>query len=148
MNYARMAVMGAILLAAIACGRKDAADAPGAEPDIDAIAAGEDTEPVADPAQPIFVGLWSADPSWCALAPGSTDAAPIVITEGEFIGYENRCRFGLAEEGTEGGWRLELVCEAEGVEYVETVDLDVDGETLRLSREGADEIALTRCPGK
>ena len=148
MNAARLLPLAAatIAIAAAGCGRKDSVSAPGAEPDVESLTAGEDVAPLVDPSEPFYVGVWAGDPSWCAIAPGSSDAAPIVITEGEFIGYENRCRIGAAEEGTEGGWRLELVCEAEGVEFVETVDFDIDGELLRMSRENGEEVALSRCP--
>lgn len=139
-------LMTAAALALLAsCTRQSEIDEQSIEPDAEALSPGDEVEPMEEPAAPYYVGVWAVDPAICAIAPGSGDPAPIAITEGEFIGYENRCRIGAAEEGTEGGWRLSLVCLAEGVEYVETVDVDIDGDMLRLKREDAPETAFVRC---
>ena len=129
-----------------ACGREepeieDQPLEPAAE-DLDIAEGVAPTEPMAEPA---YYGVWAADADWCDIAPGSADPSPIAFTESEFVGYENRCRVGYAEEGTEGGWRLELVCMGEGVEYTDVVEVDVDGEMLRMRREGAEEAVFVRC---
>jgi len=104
-----------------------------------------ETAPLAEPNAPAYVGVWAAGKDWCGVAPGSADPSPIAFTEGEFIGYENLCRIGYAEEGAQGGWRMELICESEGVEYTDVVELDVDEEMLRLVRADAPETTFVRC---
>ncbi|MEL7490786.1 MAG: hypothetical protein AAGJ73_08700 [Pseudomonadota bacterium] len=136
-------LVAAALAALIACSQSDepAIEAQSDEPTLPAI----ETEPLSEPDAPVYVGVWAAQGDWCDIAPGSADPSPIAFTEGEFIGYENLCRIGYAEEGTEGGWRMEFICESEGVEYTDVVDLDVDGEMLRLTRADAPETVFVRC---
>lgn len=131
------------LIAAAACSKSDEPkiEDQSDEPVLPSI----ETAPLIEPDAPAYVGVWAAEKDWCSIAPGAADPSPIALTEGEFIGYENLCRIGYAEEGTEGGWRMELICQSEGVEYTEVVDLDVDGEMLRLTRNGAAEALFTRC---
>ena len=141
-----LAAANAALLAA--CGSDEAApdiDEQPAEPILPAEA--ETVAPIEAPDAPAYIGVWALSADVCDAAPGSADPSPIALTEGEFIGYENFCRIGYAEEGTEGGWRLELICDAEGVEYMELAEVDVDGEMLRLKRGDAPETALVRCEG-
>lgn len=117
------------------------------EPTVEPAAPAEDAAPMIPPAAPVYVGVWAAEADWCENAPGSGENAPIAITEGEFLGYENRCLIGQVEEGTEGGYLVALACESEGVERTEVLELDVDGEMLRMKREGADdETVFVRCP--
>lgn len=140
----RLALAAAVFL--FACSKQDEIDEQSIEPDAEALRPGDDVAPMKGADAPFYAGVWAVDPSLCAISPGSGDPAPIAITETEFIGYENRCRVADAVEGTEGGFSLSLVCLAEGVENVETIEVDVDGEMLRLKREGAPETAFVRCP--
>lgn len=117
------------------CGERREIDEQPIEPSGDASAA----------AEPFYVGVWAADAAFCANAPGSGEAAPIEITAGEFVGYENRCRIVDRQEGTEAGWRLSMICAAEGAETPDTIDVDVDGDMLRLKRAEGPEIAFVRC---
>ena len=109
------------------------------------MAAGEDVEPFDAGSGPSYLGVWAADETWCAAAPGASDASPIVITEGEFIGYENLCRIANVEELSENVWRMDLVCVAEGVEYIETINLTAESATLTLSRDDSSETVFLRC---
>lgn len=97
------------------------------------------------PTAPLFVGVWAAEQEWCEIAPGSGDPAPIAITENEFIGYENRCAIAQIEEGTEAGWRVTMTCQAEGVETTEIMELDIDGDKLRLRRGDNPETVFVQC---
>lgn len=140
----RSKAAAALFFFAAACGRE------GRAPDIDdqppePVAPAEETLPMEASGQPLFVGVWAADPDWCDITPGSGDPAPIALTEGEFVGYENRCRIGDYREGTEGGYQVALVCEAEGVEYSEIVELDIDGVMMRMRRAEGPETVFTRC---
>ena len=134
-------------LAVGACSKSDINDQP-IEPTIEPAAPGEDTAPLTPPRVPVYYGVWAVDKELCDLAPGSAAASPIAFAEGEFIGFENRCRIDAAQEGTEGGYRINLVCMAEGVETVETVDVDVDGEMLRIRRSEGAETVFVRCEGE
>lgn len=96
-------------------------------------------------AEPLYVGVWAAKKSWCGVAPGSAVPSPIEITREAFIGYENRCVTNSAEEGTDGGWRLKWTCAAEGAEVEEVADIDIDGDRLRLSRNGGPPAEFVRC---
>jgi hypothetical protein len=141
--------LAAVVLSAFigACDRSEPKieDQPG-EPVIEPAAPGEDVAPLTPPAAPVYYGVWAADEDWCANAPGSSEKAPIAFTEGEFVGYENRCHIGDAQEGTDGGYQLALVCTAEGIETVETLDVDVDGEMLRLKwHSSGGEAVFVRC---
>ena len=130
------------------CGREAAPEAMDAEPDVVVGAEmppGEDVAPIERSGEPIYVGVWASDEALCALTPGSADPSPLAITEAEFIGYENRCRVAGADEGTEGGFLIELVCEAEGVEYTETVEIDVDAGSMSMSRADGSVARYVRC---
>jgi len=133
----------AALVGLAACGKSD--DSSIEDQPLEPILPAEETKPISEPNAPAYVGVWSADPEWCASAPGSADPGPVAFTEGEFIGFENICRIGYAAEGTDGGWRLEMICESEGIEYTDVVEVDVDGEILRMRREDQDETIFTRC---
>jgi hypothetical protein len=124
----------------VSCSRESEIDRQPIEPEAEAF---ERAPGVAQP--PFYVGVWAVHPSVCAFAPGSADPSPIALTEREFLGYESRCRVAEAQEGTEGGWRLSLVCASDGIERVETLELDVDGAMLRVRRQDGPEAALVRC---
>ena len=154
-KFANCVLAAALALSAFACSRDDENEAAAPVSDepavgeVDPIAPGDDVQPFEALTGPAYEGVWALSEDICDVTPGSADPAPIAITEREFIGYENRCLIASAEEGTEGGWTLELVCEGEGVEYRETVDVDVDGETISLKSRDDDvpDTRLVRCEG-
>jgi hypothetical protein len=142
----RIGLAAATCLAVAACdrGELNIEDQPN-EPVIEPAAPGEEIPPQTPPAAPVYYGVWASDEDHCDIAPASAVPSPIAFAEGEFIGYENRCRIGEATEGTDGGYQLTLVCMAEGVETVETLDVDVDGEMMRLKWKNGGEAAFVRC---
>ncbi len=141
-----LGLASAFVLAAAACDRGEPAieDQPN-EPIIEPAAPGDEVAPQQLPAAPVYYGVWAADADYCDVPPASAIPSPIAFAEGEFIGYENRCRIGEAVEGTDGGFTLALVCMAEGVETVETLDVDVDGEMMRLKWKNGGEAVFVRC---
>ena len=84
------------------------------------------------------VGIWAAEPDWCAYASqiGSHDPAPIALTETEFLGLENSCTI-TEVRGTGVGfsWAIDMVCQSEGSTY--------DDQMLVLLA-GADELYIYR----
>lgn len=136
----------AMLFAACDRGAPNIQDQPN-EPVIEPAAPGEEVAPQKPPAAPVYYGEWAAEAEWCDAAAGSSERSPIAFTETEFVGYENRCQIGDAQEGTDGGYQLALVCRAEGIETVETIDADVDGEMLRLKWQSGGEAVFVRCKG-
>lgn len=115
------------------------------EPAIEPAAPGEEVSPQTPLAAPAYYGVWATEEDHCDIPPASAVPSPIAFAEGEFVGYENRCRIGEAKEGTDGGYQLALVCMAEGVETVETLDVDVDGEMMRLKWKNGGEAVFVRC---
>jgi len=137
--------LAAATVAVAGCERTPDISEQSHEPDAEALTPGDAVAPLSAATAPFFVGKWAPEMDACAIAPGLA-GGPVIITETEFVGPEGRCRIGMAAEGTEGGWRLERVCLADGVETVDAIDVDVDGEMLRVSQDGAPEAALVRCP--
>lgn len=92
-----------------------------------------------------FVGVWTADPAWCANTSGAE--RPIRITPTRFEGYENSCLIESVDEGA-GGWTVHLRCEAEGQVVRERVNASVADDVLTLDYpdRGGDAVKLTRCP--
>ena len=128
------------LLFAAACGEKETVvveepEAPVSDEAID--------EGPAEPLAPLYIGVWGAGEAACNVAPGRP--GPVVFTAGRFLGYENACDISAAEEGTDGGWRLSMVCTTEGQTVEETADVDIDGDRLRLSRNGGEPVEFVRC---
>lgn len=141
-----VSIFGGVVLGAVALAGCSNSDEPAVQDEApNPTLVAEDIAPIAEPDAPAFVGVWAADTAWCGITPGSADPGPVVFTEGEFLGYENICRIGYAAEGTEGGFRLEMICEAEGVEYTDVVDVEVDGDILRMRRGDEEEVLLNRC---
>lgn len=144
------AVSAAVLVAALAaCGGSGAPEVDDTPLEPEVVETGPDASadeaaPTHAPA-PVYVGVWAARAEWCGRAPGSSDAAPVAFTEAAFIGYENRCVIAEAQEGTEGGYLMTLACSGDGGDYRETVEIDVGGDRLRLTREGG-ESQFVRCP--
>jgi hypothetical protein len=139
--FAGLAVAAALL---VACGRNPAIEDQSPEPDAEALSPGDEVPPIPASSAPFYVGKWAARAEWCDAAPGVAEG-PILIAGTKFIGPSLQCRIGRAVEGTEGGWRLERVCRRDGVETTDEIDVDVDGEMLRIAEAGAPEVALTRC---
>ncbi|WP_425410149.1 hypothetical protein [Hyphococcus sp.] len=104
----------------------------------------EEGEPlVGAAADPLYIGVWAADKELCAVAPG--EPGPVEFTADQFLGYENTCDILSSEEGTDGGWRLEMRCTGEGQTVMETADVDLDGERLRISRNGGEPVTFYYC---
>ena len=136
-----LAAASALALAACGDGNRNIENQP-IEPTVEPAPQGAETSPMTPADTPVYYGVWAADPELCALAPGAADPSPIAFAEGEFIGDGRRCRIAEAEEGTEGGYLLDLVCDGEAAE---TIEVDVDGKMLRLTREDGAETAYSRC---
>ncbi len=121
--------------------------------DADGHAEGEEVAAFETLEAPAYVGVWAAeDGGSCGGVPGAGPDAPIAMTESEFIADAGLCILASAEEGTDGGWTLELLCQADGVEVAETVEADIDAgddatgapARMRLTRGGV-ETAYSRC---
>lgn len=126
------------LLGAAACGEEEVV--------VEEPEATEEGEPLTGAgAEPLYIGVWAAEPEMCNAAPG--EPGPIEFTRDQFLGYENTCDILSSEEGTEGGWRLEMRCMAEGETVMETADVDLDGERLSVSRNGEEPVTFVHCKG-
>ncbi len=130
----------AALLVLAACNEEVVVEEPEIPGELEAEAIDEGA---AEPAPPLYIGVWAADKDACAVPPG--EPGRIVFTDDRFLGYENTCRITSSEEGTEGGWRLAMTCEAEGMTVDEIADADVDGDRLRLSRNEGEPVEFIRC---
>ena len=96
-----------------------------------------------------WVGIWAAEPAWCAFADqvGSHKPAPISLNLESVDGYENSCAVtGVAQVGEMRAWRLGLLCQAEGSEYAEEtlVLLESDDVLWRYWWDG-EPVRFTRC---
>lgn len=123
------------LFGAAACNEKVVVEEP------EAVEEGEVL--VGENAEPLYIGVWAADENMCDAAPG--EPGPVEFTATQFLGFENTCDILSSEEGTDGGWRLEMRCAAEGETVMETADVDLDGERLRVSRNGGDPVTFVSC---
>lgn len=124
------------------------ASVPEAEIDPEGAPEGEEIEPILaedDGAGAPWLGVWAADPSWCALTPGAGDPAPIAFAADEFIGFENRCTIASVEALEDGAARLELLCLGEGVEYQEYMDVAAVEGGLSVKRGEGPAVAFARC---
>ncbi len=122
----------------VACNRQVSVEEP-AVPERVKTEAGE----IPNTLPPLFIGIWAADPAWCDN--GEDEPGPIEFTSDSFLGYENSCDIVSAVEGTDGGWRLNLRCTGEGEIVEETMDVDIDGDMLRIARNDGDLIEFSRC---
>ncbi len=123
------------LCGVVACNEKVVVEEPRAAEGEEAIV-GVDTPP-------LYIGVWAADEASCNVAPGAP--GPVEFTKDQFLGYENTCDILSSEEGTEGGWRLEARCTGEGETVDEIFDVDLDGERLRVSRNGGEPVTFVAC---
>lgn len=123
------------LFGAAACNEKVVVEEPEATEEGDVL--------IGENAEPLYVGVWAAADEMCDVAPG--EPGPVEFTQDRFLGYENTCDILSSEEGTDGGWRLEMRCTAEGSTASETADVDLDGERLRVSRNGGDPVEFVSC---
>jgi hypothetical protein len=93
-----------------------------------------------------FVGVWAANPAWCARPQG--ERQPITITPLRFEGYENNCDIARIDE-TPNGYVATLACQAEGQARTERVHMTASGEVMNLTYIDRDmtTVKLARCPG-
>lgn len=123
------------LFGAAACNEKVVVEEPQAT--------GPDDALVGANAEPLYIGVWAANEGLCHANPGTPGA--VEFTASKFLGYENTCDILSAQEGTDGGWRLDMRCMAEGATVTETADVDLDGERLRVSRNGGEPVTFVSC---
>lgn len=123
------------LFGAAACNEKVVVEEPQAT--------GPDDTLVGANAEPLYIGVWAANKDLCNANPGTPGA--IEFTASQFRGYENICDILSSQEGTDGGWRLEMRCMAEGETVTETADVDLDGVRLRVSRNGGEPVTFVSC---
>lgn len=93
-----------------------------------------------------FVGVWAANPQWCAQPQG--ERSPITLTPLRFEGYENRCDIARIDE-TGSGYAATLSCTAEGRTKTERVHMSTTGDVMNLTYIDRDmtTVKLARCPG-
>lgn len=106
--------------------------------------AGTTAPPAGGEAPPAYIGRWAAEASWCANTLGPE--RPIEVTATEFRGYENTCQItDLAT--TDAGWTATFVCQAEGQTTSQPVQLEANGERLKLTwQDDGYDIEWRRCP--
>jgi hypothetical protein len=94
-----------------------------------------------------FVGVWAADPAWCASPMG--ERQPIRISATRFEGYENRCEINSVTQSADGYVAI-LTCQAEGVASDERLALSATPTTLKITwlDRGATSTEFTRCPAR
>ena len=104
-------------------------------------------------AQEWWQGIWAADPQWCAVADriGSLTPAPIAITPGAIIGYENTCAItGVQVLHGAGAVHLRLRCQSEGDTYEEdrvAMRTDETGLAIWIWFGTGDPVLFQRCKG-
>ena len=143
-------LVAALMFGAVACSEEPKIEDQPDEPilgEVDPNAPGEDVQSLDALSGPAYQGVWATEQSLCDVFPASADPSPMVITDEAFVEYGRRCIIGKAEEGTEGGWQLELICSNDGIEFTEVLDVDVDGAMLRLRRGEQEEELYMRCSG-
>ncbi|MBA4807594.1 hypothetical protein [Brevundimonas sp.] len=93
-----------------------------------------------------FVGVWAANPGWCANPQG--ERRPIILTPMRFEGYENRCDIARIDE-TGSGYVATLNCAGEGQTRSERVHMAASGDVMNLTWIDRDitTVKLARCPG-
>lgn len=93
-----------------------------------------------------FVGVWAANPAWCAAPQG--DRRPITITPLRFEGYENTCDITAIQE-TGSGYLATLACVGEGQARTERVHMATSGDVMNLTYldRSRTTVKLARCAG-
>ncbi|WEK38878.1 MAG: hypothetical protein P0Y50_09985 [Candidatus Brevundimonas colombiensis] len=93
-----------------------------------------------------FVGVWAANPAWCA-GPQGADS-PITITPMRFDAYGHNCDIARIDEAG-SGYFAALACMAQGRRVNERVYMGTTGDVLTLTYMDRDRLTtkLARCPG-
>ncbi len=93
-----------------------------------------------------FVGVWAANPAWCAQSAG--ERRSIIVTPMRFEGHENSCDIARIDE-TPNGYVATLTCAAEGRTTTERVHMAASGDVMNLTWIDRDmtTVKLARCPG-
>lgn len=92
-----------------------------------------------------FVGVWAANPAWCARPQGKN--SPITITPMRFDAYDRKCDIvRIDERGS--GYVAALSCMAQGRAVSERVHMGAAGDVLTLTYVDRDMLTakLARCP--
>ncbi|MEM9706176.1 MAG: hypothetical protein AAF850_08890 [Pseudomonadota bacterium] len=150
-SKARATASAFALLALAACSAEtDVAQTSGAEPMADAQEASptpvvdEAIEPFQDADAPGYVGVWASAGVDCEKSPGADETSPIAFTPEEFISADGLCRVGHAEPTDADAWRIEMICDADGVEFTDLMDVRVVDAELTTVR-GEVEARYRRC---
>lgn len=98
-----------------------------------------------------WVGIWTADPKWCAFAEqiGLHDPAPIRIKPDRIVGLENQCRIAAVRTSfSPDTWNVRAECEGEGMTSSERRVLSVSPnfQILNMTFENGSVVKFTRCP--
>ncbi|WP_312596611.1 hypothetical protein [Brevundimonas sp.] len=93
-----------------------------------------------------FVGVWAANPAWCARPQGAN--SPITITPMRFDAYGHNCDIASIDERG-SGYVAALSCMAQGKAVHERVHMGTAGDVLTLTYVDRDMLTtkLARCPG-
>jgi hypothetical protein len=93
-----------------------------------------------------FVGVWAANPTWCAHPQG--ERSPITLTPMRFDAYGHNCDITRIDE-TSSGYVAALRCAAPGQTKTERVHMSTTGEVMNLTYVDRDmqTVKLARCPG-
>jgi hypothetical protein len=93
-----------------------------------------------------FVGVWAANPVWCANPRGAN--SPVAITPMRFDAYGHNCDIARIDEAG-AGYFATLSCLAQGKAVSERVHMGTTGDVLTLTYMDRDRLTtkLARCPG-
>lgn len=93
-----------------------------------------------------FVGVWAANPAWCARPQGAN--SPITLTPLRFDAYGRNCDIARIDE-TGSGYAAVLTCAAQGGAQTQRVHMATTGDVMNLTYIDQDmrTVKLARCPG-
>ncbi|RYG12075.1 MAG: hypothetical protein EON96_14310 [Caulobacteraceae bacterium] len=93
-----------------------------------------------------FVGVWAANPQWCARPQG--ERSPITLTPLRFDAYGHNCDIASIDE-TGSGYVAALRCATSGQAKTERVHMSTTGDVMNLTYIDRDmtTVKLARCPG-
>jgi len=93
-----------------------------------------------------FVGVWAANPVWCANPQGAE--SPITLTPLRFEAYGSNCDIATVTE-TGSGYGATLSCAAGGQTKTEHVYMGASGDVMTLTYidRNRTTVKLARCPG-